>query len=95
MSNLYKKLERGIQCLPPKDAQLSADYLKKRDFNRLREIVESCYTMKLMDDNKEVHTEKWVNVDEQKLFELRFNLMEYMSYLDVPDNSDELYEDCI
>lgn len=85
MSNLYQILEKEVQCLPPKDAILAAQYLKSRDFERLRDLVDSCCIMKAEDDAKEIHKEKWQNINAEALYDLKYNLLEYMSYLDIPD----------
>lgn len=90
MNQLYQRIKEGIQSLPPKDAKLSTKFLADRDFERLQEIVDSCLYMKRQDDTKEIHKEKWAVVDRSKLEELALNLTEYISYLGIPDNSEEL-----
>lgn len=89
MNQLYQKIKEGIQNLPPKDSELSTKFLANRDFERLKGIVDSCLYMKRQDDIKETHKEKWAVVDRDKLEELALILTEYMSYLDIPDNSEE------
>lgn len=92
MSNLYQTLQEEIKCLPPKDYALAVKLLNERKFEPLYEIVDSCYKLKLADDAREVHKEKWQQVNVDDLLELRADLTEYMSYLDIPDNTDEYDE---
>lgn len=92
MSNLYQTLQEEIKCLPPKDYALAVKFLNERKFESLYEIVDSCYKLKLADDAKEIHKEKWQQVNVDDLLELIEDLIEYMSYLDTSDNTDEYDE---
>lgn len=85
--NLTQRIRIGLKCLPPKDYDLASNFLKNRNFESLAEIVESCFLLKIADDAKDVHKEKWSNINIDDLIELRANLLEYISYLDVPDNT--------
>lgn len=90
MSQLYQKIERDIKCLPQRDRELCYKFLSERDFEKLKEIVDSCLYMKRQDDSKEVHKEKWAKVDIDILERLAVNLHVYMSYID--DTEEELEE---
>lgn len=92
MSNLYQTLQEKIKCLSPKDYVLAVKFLNGRKFESLYELVDSCYKLKLADDAEENHKEKWQQVNVNDLLELRTDLIEYMSYLDIPDNIDEYDE---
>ena len=87
MKNPLKRVEELIKILPGKDAKLCSDYLSKRNFEAVLEIVES-----------DIYKAKRKNSDElpddylSSLYELRGELSTYMSYLVVPDNSDD-YDD--
>ena len=81
MNQLYQRIQQNLQCLPPRDAELCNQFLKNRQFENLREIVESCLIMKKRDDYKDIHKEKWLNVDRDKLEQLVLDVIEYSSYL--------------
>lgn len=93
MSQLYQRIQQNLQCLPSKDAELCSQFLKNRQFENLREIVESCLIMKKKDDYKDVHKDKWLNVDRGQLEQLTLDVREYTSYLDLSDISNDLEEE--
>lgn len=92
MNELYQRIKQGLQCLPPKDTELCSGFLENRDFEKLRDIVESCLVMKKRDDCRSVHRDKWVNVDRGQLEQLTLDVREYTSYLDLSDISNDLVE---
>lgn len=92
MNELYQRIKQGLQCLPPKDTELCSGFLENRDFEKLRDIVESCLVMKNRDDYRSVHRDKWVNVDRGQLEQLTLDVREYTSYLDLSDISNDLDE---
>lgn len=93
MPNLCDKIKKGLQCLPPKDAQLCEEFYKKRDFESILDIAKSALIMKERDDAKEVHKEKWEKVDIVELQELVVDTQEYLSYMDITDTSEGYYDD--
>lgn len=76
-----------IPVLPEKDAKLCANYLSKRNFECILEIVESDI-YKANRKNQDDLPDDYVS----SLHELRAELLTYMSYLEVTDNSDD-YDD--
>ena len=92
MISIYKQIEEGIKCLPDKDAKLCAKFLKTRNFEGIKDIVESCLVMKRKDDSKEFHKEKWILVDRNKLELLALNVSDYISYLGISDTFEEMEE---
>ena len=93
MNQLYQRIQQNLQCLPPRDAELCNQFLINRQFENLREIVESCLIMKKRDDYKDVHKDKWLSVDRGQLEQLTLNVREYISYLGLSDISNDLEED--
>lgn len=85
MPNLYNKIKSKIQYLPPKDASLCYEYLRNRDFESILDITESAIKMKERDNAKEVHQEKWKNIDVGELQKLMAYTQEYISLLDISD----------
>ena len=49
--------------------------------------------MKERDDYKDVHKDKWLNVDRGQLEQLTLDVREYTSYLDLSDISNDLEEE--
>ena len=84
MQGLLKKIHELISVLPEKDSRLAIKYLDKRDFQSVLEIVESDL-YKAEKDKSEVNPDDYII----GLTELRSELLTYMSYLDVPGNSDD------
>jgi hypothetical protein len=88
MESPLKKIEKLIPVLPKKDAELSRKYLKERNFEFILEIVESdIYKANKAKRNQE--EEELLDNNIALLMELREELVTYMSYLDIPDNSDD------
>lgn len=87
MKSPLKRVEELIPTLPGKDAQLAKKYLESRDFQSVLDIVES--------DIYKAEKARYGKLEEvpddymSSLTELRGELLTYMSYLDVPDNSDD------
>lgn len=87
MKNPLKRVGELIPVLPEKDAKLCANYLSQRNFEAILEIVES-----------DIYKARKKKSDElpddyiSSLIELKGELVTYMSYLDVPGNSDD-YDD--
>lgn len=95
MSQPLYIIRKLIKELPRKDSTICEKYLEERNFEYIREIVESdIYKARQKADPFELIEEgSEINNHIDKLLELKGALDEYMSYLEVPDNSDDLYED--
>lgn len=84
MKSPLQRIKELIPLLPEKDSKLCTDYLGKRNFECILEIVES-----------DIYKARRKNSDElpddyiSSLLELKGELNTYMSYLDVQDNSDD------
>lgn len=83
MKSPLKRIEELIPALPSKDAKLAVKFLAKRDFQSILELVESDLykSMSHVDDTPDEYV--------SNLTELRGELLTYMSYTEVPDNSDD------
>jgi hypothetical protein len=94
MQNLCEKIKNRLSCLPYKDFQLCTEYFKKRDFESILEIAKSVFIMKIKDDAKESHNEKWKNIDVEEVQNLISDTQEYLSYMDISDvcNEEDYYE---
>lgn len=85
MSQLCQKIKQNLCCLPHKDEELCNQFFANRNFEELLEIAKSCLIMKRRDMRKEVHKEKWENIDVDKLEQLVLDIKEYTSYLDISE----------
>lgn len=86
MGNTLKTIQQLIPTLPLKDYHLARKFLENRDFQSLLEIVDSDIykAEKSRPDNDEEPNDYIIS-----LTELREQLLTYMSYLDIPDNSND------
>lgn len=87
MQSPLKRIEELIPSLPAKDAEIAKKYLKNRNFESILEIVES--DIYKAEKARTVRLEEVPDDYVTALTELRGELLTYMSYLDVPDNSDD------
>lgn len=87
MKEPLKRIRELIPILPEKDVKLCNNYLNNRNFECILEIVES-------DIYKAVRKKTDEDPDDyiSALFELRGELTTYMSYLDIPDTSNDYDE---
>lgn len=83
MKSPLKRIEELIPILPSKDEKLAYQYLKKRDFQSILEIVESDI-YKAEKSNTETIENEYIS----SLTILKGELLTYMSYLDIPDEYD-------
>lgn len=87
MKSPLKRIKKLVPILPEKDAKLVEKYLEKRDFQSVLEIVES--------DIYKAEKTRYGKLEEvpddyiTSLTELKGELLTYMSYLEIPDNSDD------
>lgn len=90
-------IRKLIKELPGKDSTICEKYLQERNFECIREIVESDIYKARQKMIIQDLPEDSVGIDShiENLLELKSALDEYMSYLEIPDNSDDLYEDCL
>ncbi len=85
MKSPLKRVEELISVLPKKDAQIAKKYLDNRDFQSVLEIVESdLYKAEKIRLNKlEEVPDDYIS----SLTELRGELLTYMSYLNISEDS--------
>lgn len=76
--------------LPKKDAVLAEKFIEDREFEKLLEIVESDIYMVQQNELLAQPKEKFSNINLDKLVQLKGAIDEYMSYLVVPDNSEDI-----
>ena len=89
MEQPLDKIRRLSRSLPEGDIKFAEKYIASREFDNLLEIVESDIYLVQQNELLEHPKEKFANIDLEELWELRCAVDEYMSFLEVPDNSDD------
>lgn len=88
MEQLLDKIKRLSKSLPEGDIKFAEKYIKSREFDKLLEIVESDIYMVQQNKSLEHPKEKFANINLEELLRLKVAVDEYMSFLEIPDNSD-------
>ena len=92
------KIKQLIENLPEKDINLGHKFLEKRDFDSLKELVDSAiYKVKKSRSKHDINNiEKYINIDLDELNSLKADVDNYVAQLhimDEPDNFD-IIENC-
>ena len=90
MSTPIIKITNLIQCLPEKDIKFAKKFLKERQFEYLKEIVDSDIYKVLKDRKKEESNQKYTNIDLDSLYSLQSELSAYLLLLGI--NNEEDYD---
>ena len=86
MKSSLNRIKSLVKVLPGKDSSLAIKFLDDRNFQALLEIVESdLYKAEKNDSNRQNNV---VNEYIMSLTELRGELLDYMSYLDISEYED-------
>lgn len=92
MEQPLHKIKRLSKNLPADDIKLAKQFIANREFNKLLEMIDAdLYLIRqnsLLDEPKE----EYLNVDIEGLYSLRDSVIEYLYFLEVPDNPEEDYE---
>ena len=88
MEQPLNKIKRLSQSLPVRDIKFAEQYIKSREFDKLLEIVESDIYMVQQNKLVEHPKEKFANINLEELLGLKSAVDEYMSFLEIPDSSD-------
>lgn len=89
MEQPLNKIRRLSKSLPEGDIKFAEKYIASREFDKLLEIVESDIYLVQQNALLETPKEKYANINLEELLELKDAVDEYMSFLEVPDNSDD------
>lgn len=90
MSTPIIKITNLIQYLPEKDIKFAKKFLKERQFEYLKEIVDSDIYKVLKDRKKEESVQKYINIDLDALYSLQSELAAYLLLLGI--NNEEDYD---
>lgn len=91
MEQPLNKIRRLSKSLPEGDIKFAEKYIASREFDKLLEIVESDIYLVQQNTLLETPKEKYANINLEELLKLKDAVDEYISFLEVPDNSD--YDD--
>lgn len=86
MKPSIEKIQTLLSHLPQRDTKIANELLSERKFEDLLEIIDSDIYLVRKNQLKESPKEEYVNISLEKLLQLRSELLEYMSYLVLPDN---------
>lgn len=89
MEQPLNKIRRLSKSLPEGDIKFAEKYIASREFDKLLEIVESDIYLVQKNESLEHPKEKFANINLEELYDLKEAIDEYMSFLEVPDNSDD------
>lgn len=91
MNPSIQKIRALLPSLPQKDAKIADKFLSERKFEDLLEIIDSDIYLVRKNQLKETPKEEYINISLENLLQLRSELLEYMSYLILPeDDLDDL-----
>lgn len=90
MEQPLSKIKRLSKELPERDIKLAESFIAKRDFEKLLEIVVSDIYLVQQNNLSENPKEKYLNIDVDKLLELKVEIEEYVSLLDTTFDSDDI-----
>ena len=90
MSKQIESMRRLIRELPKNDDLLGLKFLNNRNFQSLLELVNSDIYLVQVEQDKEEPRDKYKNINIDSLLELKAEILEYMSYIDIPN---EYYEE--
>lgn len=85
---LYR-IKKLSNKLPKDDIKFAEKYIADREFEKLLEIVESDIYLVQQNELLEIPKEKYIDIDLKELVELRSVIEEYLSFLEVPNNSED------
>ena len=90
MSTPVKKITNLILYLPYKDIAIAEKCLKTRQFENLKEIVDSDIYKVIKDRKKEESIQKYIHIDLDALYSLQSELSAYLLLLGI--NNEEDYD---
>ena len=90
MSTPVEKITNLIQYLPYKDIKIAEKFLKTRQFENLKEIVDSDIYKVIKDRKKEESIQKYIHIDLDALYSLQSELSAYLLLLGI--NNEEDYD---
>lgn len=88
--NLLNQIQQLILNLPPKDIHLGRKLVEERNFESLKELVDSAIQI---DKNREVSGKESLVKDFTGLLTLKYKVDKYCSLLEIPEQGDDDFSD--
>lgn len=89
MSTQIETIRRLIVYLPKKDIQLGYKFLNRRDFDSLKELIDSAIYKVEKNLASENPKDEYINLDLDMMNELQQEVYLYAINLELPDNEDD------
>ena len=94
MSSPIDRIRGLIPSLPERDVALGHKFLKDRDFESLKMLVDSAIVKVKKGLRKDNPREEYLKVDTEKLQQLKAEVDAYYSMLELPEQEDDdIYEE--
>ena len=99
--NLLDKIKKGINKLPKVDQSVANGYISVRDFESLKEVVDSSIIKINKNLAKDNPKQEYLDIDTVELNVLQGNINDYIDQLDIPnagyidddDDDESIYDD--
>lgn len=88
MSSIIKRIESMINSLPSKDIKLANTFLKRRDFESLKELIDSAIYKVKKSQISETPKPEYNNIDLDKLSSLKSEVDMYIVQLGVYEDNE-------
>ena len=89
MSTQIETIRRLIVYLPKRDIQLGYKFLNRRDFDSLKELIDSAIYKVEKNLASENPKDEYINLDLDMMNELQQEVYLYAINLELPDNEDD------
>ena len=88
--DLLKQIQQLLQSLPPRDIPLGRKFVEERNFESLKELVDSAIQI---DKNREASGKESLVKDFTGLVTLKVKVDKYCSFLEIPEQEDDDFSD--
>ena len=85
MSKTLDNIKKFINYLPLKDVQIGFKFLEKRDFENLKDLVDSAIIRTKKNIRSEFPKQEYLNVDLERLNILKAEVDVYLMQLNLPE----------
>ena len=87
MSKTLNNIKKFINYLPSKDVQIGFKFLEKRDFENLKDLVDSAIIRTKKNIKSEFPKQEYLNVDLERLNILKAEVDVYLMRLNLPEQN--------
>lgn len=88
-SNPLQLINNLIKELPEKDIKFGEKFLLNRDFESLKDLIDSAIIRINRSLNSKTPREEYININMEELLKLKSEVDTYKSMLDLPDQEEE------